>query len=150
MSTRSWEFQYSVDAAASREFAWQFWTNIANWRELEPGVQFEMDGPFAPGVHGRTKMPGQEPMPWLIREVDPGRSWRQEMELPDALFVIQMQFEDVGGGRTRITQRLWLEGAGAHKLLDGIRIFETTTPDGLKRIASVIEAAKRKAGDSET
>jgi hypothetical protein len=94
-------------------------------------------------------MPGQEPMQWLIREVRPGRSWLQEMELPGALFVIQMHFDEIGEGRTRITQRLSLEGAGADKLLEGIRIFETTTPDGLKRIAAVIEEAQQRIGDSE-
>jgi Polyketide cyclase / dehydrase and lipid transport len=149
MSTPTWEFQYSIEADAHPEFAWEFWTNIANWRELEPGVEFELDGPFAAGARGRTRMPGQEPRHWLIRAVDPGRSWIQEMSLPGALFIVSMHFEKVVKGRTRITQRLWLEGEGAEALLDDVRIFETTTPDGLKRIAAVIERARRKASDSE-
>lgn len=106
MSSTAWEFQYSIETAAHPEFAWQFWTNVANWRDLEPGVEFELDGPFAPGTRGRTRMPGQEPRQWLICAVDPGRSWTQEMSLPGAAFMGSMQFEEVAKGRTRITQRL--------------------------------------------
>jgi hypothetical protein len=149
MSTPPWEFQYSIEVNAECEFAWRFWTNVDNWRELEPGVVFELDGPFAPGTHGRTTMPGQEPRRWLIRTVDPGRSWTQEMSLPGASFMVSMQFEELVNGRTRITQRLWLEGDGAGAFLDAVRLFETTTPDGLKRIAAVIEKAQSNAGDFE-
>jgi hypothetical protein len=86
-------------------------------------------------------MPGQDPLEWLIRAVDPGRSWTQEVPLPGASLMVSMQFEAVAKGGTRITQRLWLEGEGAEALVDGVRLFETTTPDGLKRIAAVIEKA---------
>jgi hypothetical protein len=149
MSTPLWEFQYSIEADGHPEFAWQFWTNIANWRELEPGIEFEVDGPFAPGTRGCTRMPGQEPRHWLIHAVDLGRSCTQEMSLPGASFMVSMRFEEVVRGRTRTTQRLWLDGEGAEALLDGVRLFETTTPDGLKRIAAVIERARRKTSDSE-
>jgi hypothetical protein len=146
VSTPIWDFQCSIETAADREFVWQFWTNIANWKELEAGVEFELDGPFAPGARGRTRMPGQEPWEWLILAVDPGRSWTQQMPLSGASFLVSMQFEEVAKGRTRITQRLWLEGEGAEAFLDGVRLFETTTPDGLKRIAALIEKAQSKAG----
>jgi Polyketide cyclase / dehydrase and lipid transport len=149
MSAPLWEFRYSIETDAHPEFAWQFWTNVANWRELEPGVEFELDGPFAPGTRGRTRMPGQEPRHWLIRAVDPSRSWTQEMSLPGASFMVSMQFEEVVKGRTRITQRLWLEGERAEAFLDDVRLFETTTPDGLKRIADAINKAQSKASDSE-
>jgi hypothetical protein len=63
--------------------------------------------------------------------------------------MVSMRFEEVVSGRTRISQRLWLEGEGAGALLDAVRLFETTTPDGLKRIAAAIERAGRKASDSD-
>ena len=141
MSTPLWEFQYSIEADVHPGFAWQFWTNVANWRELEPGVEFEVDGSFASGMRGCTRMPGQEPRHWLIHAVDPGRSWTQEMSLPGASFMVSMLFEEMLSGRTRITQRLWLEGECAEALLDGVRIFETTTADGLKRIVAALETA---------
>jgi hypothetical protein len=72
------------------------------------------------------------------------------MSLPGASFMVSMQFEEMVKGRTRITQRLWLAaGEGAEAFLDGVRLFETTTPDGLRRIGAVIEKAQSKARDSE-
>jgi hypothetical protein len=149
MNVFPWEFQCAIEIDAYPQFAWQFWTNVANWKELEPGVEFELDGPFAPGTRGRTRMPGQEPRDWVIRAVEPGRSWTQEMPLPGASFMVSMQFEEVAQCRTRITQRLWLEGEGAEAYLDGVQLFETTTPPGLKRIAAVIENAQIRASDCE-
>ena len=90
-------------------------------------------------------MPGQEPRDWLIRAVNPGQSWTQEISLPGASFMVSMRFEEMVKGRTRITQRLWLEGENAKAYLDGIRGFETTTPDGLTRIGAVIEKAQSRA-----
>ena len=52
MSTPLWDFHIFIKADVDPEFAWQFWTNVANWRELEPGVDFEVDGPFAPRLAG--------------------------------------------------------------------------------------------------
>jgi len=147
-STHPWQFQCSIEVRAHREFAWQFWTNVVNWRKLEPAVEFELDGPFAPGTRGRTTMSGQEARRWFIRAVDDGRSWIQEMPLPGASFMVSMLFEELAQNRTRITQRLWLQGEGAEALVDDVRLFESTTPDGLKRIASIIEEAQAEAGDS--
>jgi hypothetical protein len=71
------------------------------------------------------------------------------MSLPRASFMVTMLFEAVAKGRTRISQRLWLEGDGAEAFLDGVRVFETTTPDGLRRIAAAIENAHRNVSPSE-
>jgi hypothetical protein len=27
----AWEFEHSVECQVSRDFAWRFWTNVANW-----------------------------------------------------------------------------------------------------------------------
>ena len=140
----AWQFECFVETDARPEFAWQFWTNVANWRELEPGVEFEVDGPFAAGARGVTRMPGQEARHWLIVELDPGRFWSSQMALPGASFFSRMRFEGAGT-RTRITQQLWLQGENAEAYLEGVRLFETTTPEGLKRIAVVIAAAERAA-----
>ena len=144
----AWTFECSVEAGVPPEFAWDFWTNIANWRELEPGAEFEIDGPFAEGTRGRTKMTGQETREWMICAVDPGRSWIQEIPLPGASFMVGMLFQAAPDLRTRITQRLWLEGDLANTYVDAVRMFETTTPAGLKRIAAAIEAAYRGAAES--
>ena len=145
MSPHPWELECSVEADVHTDFAWRFWTNVANWRELEPGVEFNLDGPFAPGSAGRTQMPGQEPQEWVICAMEPNRSYTQKIPFPNASLLVSMRFEEVLEGRTRITQRLWLEGDGAEALISTMRAFETTTADGLKRIAGVIEKSETRS-----
>jgi hypothetical protein len=45
MPSCAWEMTYSVETDASPAFAWNYWTNIANWED--PPAEFELDGPFA-------------------------------------------------------------------------------------------------------
>jgi hypothetical protein len=82
MADVPWEITHSVETNASPAFAWRYWTNIANWDD--PPAEFELDGPFAAGSHGRTRLPGQEPLPWLIREVTPPDRAIIEMNLDGA------------------------------------------------------------------
>ena len=64
MNDVAWEIAHSVDANASPAFAWTYMTNIANWDD--PPAEFELDGPFAVGSRGTTRMPGQEPRHWRV------------------------------------------------------------------------------------
>ena len=72
----AWECQRTVEAAVSVSFAWQYMTNVSNWSD--PPAEFELDGPFAAGSRGTTRMPGQPPNTWMIRDVDPGRAYTLE------------------------------------------------------------------------
>src|SRR5438034_8259249 len=65
MSDEAWELTQSVETDASLAFAWNYWTNVANWDD--PPAKFELDGPFAAGSHGTTRLPGQERLHWLLR-----------------------------------------------------------------------------------
>ena len=64
--------EHSVDANVSMTFAWNHWTEVANWDD--PPAQFSLDGPFAEGAAGTTRMPGQAPIYWRVRDVVPGRA----------------------------------------------------------------------------
>jgi len=52
-----WQFQRSVDCNVPRQFAWNYWTNIANWND--PPASFHLDGPFANGSRLTTTLPDQ-------------------------------------------------------------------------------------------
>ena len=64
MHQPAWQFECSVEAEAQAEFAWQFWTDVANWKELEPGIEFELRKPERArelrsnsGCRGKTLQP---------------------------------------------------------------------------------------------
>jgi hypothetical protein len=123
MPSIAWEMTYSVESDASLAFVWDYWTNIANWDD--PPAEFKLDGPFASGSRGTTRLPGQEPLHWLIREVSPPQAATITLELQGAALSFQWRFEGLPDGRTRITQRVALQGENAGAYISQV---ESTFP----------------------
>jgi hypothetical protein len=139
MNEPAWTFEHSVQCHASRDFAWTYWTNIANWND--PPAKFELDGPFAVGSRLTTTLPDQT-LHSVIRYVEPGSAATIEMELPDGVLSFHWTFEDLSETRSRITQRLLLSTESA-ALVEHANMLEQTVPQGMsKLIASIEEAAK--------
>jgi hypothetical protein len=125
-----WSFQHSVECAASRSFAWTYWTNIANWND--PPAKFELDGPFAVGSRLTTTLPDQT-LHSVIRYVEPGYAATIDMELPDGVLSFHWTFEDLSETRSRITQRLTLSTDSA-ALVAQARVLEQSVPQGMKKL----------------
>jgi len=64
-----YQVEHSVEAPVSPAFAWDWRTDVKNWDD--PPAQFQIDGPFAAGSWGTTRLPGQQPLRWQIRDVRP-------------------------------------------------------------------------------
>lgn len=142
MTTAPWEITHSVETNASPAFAWNFWTDVTNWDD--PPAEFELDGPFVAGSRGTTRMPGQEPLHWFIREVTPPNAATIEMLLDDASLLFEWRFEGLVDGRTRLTQRVVLGGEKADMYLPQVKAaFTTNLPDGMNKLAAKI--AKRRS-----
>jgi hypothetical protein len=67
------QLEHSVEADVGPSFAWNWQTDVKNWDD--PPARFQLDGPFASGSSGTTVLPGQAPLHWRIRDVQPGRSF---------------------------------------------------------------------------
>jgi hypothetical protein len=133
----AWTFEYSLECNASRQFAWAYWTNIANWKD-GPAI-FEVDGPFAVGSKLTSTLPGQT---WhsSIRHVEPDRAATIEMQLPDGVLTFHWTFEDLPEARARITQRLALSAAN-EDLIAQAAVLEQTVPQGMSNLVAAIEQA---------
>ena len=131
-----WQFQHSVDCSAPRQFAWNHWTNIANWND--PPASFRLDGPFDVGSKLTTSLPGQT-FHSVIRNVTSGREAIIEMPLADAILSFHWKFEPLSQDRTRITQRLALSGANARAFAAQASLLEQSTPEGMKQLVAAIE-----------
>lgn len=141
-----WQFRYSVECHATRQFAWRYWTNVANWND--PPAKFQLDGPFDVGSRLTTVLPDQS---WhsVIRDLRSDREATIEMQLPDAVLSFHWMFEELSEDRLRITQRLALSGANAKSFVAQASMFEQSVPEGMKRVAIAIERAQRLPGESE-
>lgn len=143
MEEPAWDFQHSVECKASREFAWKYWTNIANWDD--PPARFELDGPFEAGCHLRTILPGQT-LHSAILDVKAGHGATIEMQLPDAIVTFHWSFEELSKDRVQITQRITLAGRNAESFVAEASVLERTAPEGMKKLAAAIEQSATRGG----
>jgi hypothetical protein len=149
MPSIAWEMTYSVETDASPAFAWNYWTTIANWDD--PPAEFELDGPFASGSRGTTRLPGQEPLHWLIRDVSPPQAATITLELRGAALSFHWRFEGLPDGRTRITQRVALQGENAGAYVSQVEsTFPSTLPGGMNKIAAAIANSQASRKGPET
>jgi hypothetical protein len=140
MNDAVYQVEYSVEAPVSPAFAWDWRTDVKNWDD--PPAQFQLDGPFAVGSWGTTRLPGQGPLRWQIRDVRPGRSFVIEMPLDRATLSFEWRFDAVSDRLTRISQRIVLAGDNAAAYAPQVRAaFGSGLPDGMNRIAAALAAA---------
>lgn len=142
----AWTFEYSVECQASRDFAWQFWTDVANWAVVDPAVESAtLDGPFVAGAKGVTKPHNSPPVAWRITEVRERRHAGIEIPAPGAVLKCLWTFDDSAGGGTLITQRMSLDGEQAGEYAAGIGPgMEKGMPEGMRKLAEAISRASNE------
>src|SRR4051812_50192387 len=108
MNDVAYQIEHSVEVPVSPAFAWDWRTDVKTWDD--PPAQFQLDGPFAAGSWGTTRLPGQEPLRWHIRDVRPGRSFTIEMQLDRATLSFEWRFYAVSGRQNTLLQRIVFAG----------------------------------------
>ena len=94
------QLEHSIEAEVSLEFAWKYRTDIATWND--PPATFILEGPFIAGSRGTTLLPGQQPLHWNIREVQPLKAFILEMQLDRAILAFEWRFDALSRQRTKI------------------------------------------------
>ena len=142
MKNVAFQLEESVEAEVSPSFAWSWRTDIKNWDD--PPAQFQLDGTFASGSWGTTLLPGQLPLRWQIRDVQPGTSFVIDMPLDRAVLSFEWLFDAVSDRRTRVTQRIVLSGDNAAAYAEHVEAsFGATLSAGMTRIADAMARAAR-------
>ena len=148
MSEIVWQLEYSVEADVSPTFAWNFMTDVKNWDD--PPAEFTLEGPFAAGTRGTTRMPGQAGMSWYIREIVPDTFYAVEAQLDRATLWFEWRFEPVSDRRTLLKQRIILTGENAATYVGPVEAaFGANLAPGMKRIAEAMGKPQQQAGLSE-
>jgi hypothetical protein len=144
MTIPKWEITHIVETSATPGFAWTYWTDVGNWDD--PPAEFTLEGPFAAGSRGTTRLPGQDLLHWIIREVTPPVGATIEMRIAeDALLLFAWRIDAVAKARTRLTQRIILAGEKADIFLAQVKAaFSTAPAAGMKRLAAAMGEAEEK------
>jgi hypothetical protein len=142
MTIPTWEITHTVETSASPGFAWNYWTDVTNW--ADPPAEFSLEGPFAPGSRGTTRLPGHEPLLWIVRDVAAPVSATIEMPLAEGAFLLfEWRFDATVNARTRLTRRIILAGEKADDFLGQAKAaFSTAPADGMKKLAAAMAEAE--------
>src|SRR5262245_49843919 len=144
MDEVAWQLEHSVETDASCSFVWSYLTDVKNWSD--PPAEFSLDGPFATGSLGTTLMPGQEPVQWRIRDVQPGQSYTLETGLDGTTLSFTWCFEAASDHRTRLTQRIVLTGNNAAAYAQQVAAsFGVNLRGGMRKIAATISMTAAQA-----
>jgi hypothetical protein len=142
----AWQCQRSIDVDVPVSFAWAYLTDIRNWND--PPAEFALEGPFIEGTRGVTRMPGRQPAPWTIRDVEPGRAYTIEggSFLERAVLLVRWRFDPLSERTARLTQQIELVGENAAAYVDEIKsAFEPNLEPGMRRIAQSMERRHTEA-----
>ena len=141
-----WTFEHTVECSVSKEFAWNFWTNVSNWTLDADIISVQLAGPFAVAVTGVTQTKSSGRIEWRVAELQPGRAVL-EFPAPGAVARFVFTFEDVEG-RTRIRQQVELAGEEASAYVATVgRALQTGIPAGMRKLCKAMEAAARMPPD---
>jgi len=142
--------EHTVECPVSREFAWRFWSNVANWAIVDPAVEsVVLDGPFESGSKGVTHQTGGAAIEWVLADVVQGSSAVIEIRLPGVSANFRLLFEDSEGGGASITQTVTFEGEQLDQYDDAIKRLAEELPAGMKRLVDrIVEAEMCSRGAS--
>jgi len=140
---QEWAFEHTIECAVSVHFAWNFWTNVRNWKLDADVGSIELQGEFAVGSRGVTNSRSSGRIEWHITELIPQIRAVLEFPAPGAVARFAWTFEEAEG-RVRITQQASLYGEQATTYVESIgAALRTGIPDGMRKLCEAMEAASR-------
>jgi hypothetical protein len=93
-------------------------------------------------IAGITEIPGQPARQWQLQDVRPHDSYPIAIALEGAAISCKWLFQELAHDRTRLTQRVTLQGKNASLYQEDVqRTFAATLAPGMSRIATAIGKA---------
>ena len=138
----AWRFEHTVEVRAGREAAWTFWSNVANWAEVDPAVEWaRVDGGFVAGARGETKPVGAPANAWTLAEVDAGRRAVIAMGGPGVDVRFVWTFGEASNGGAVLTQVVEVSGEDLEPYSESLEGMAAGIPAGMMKLAAAIERA---------
>ncbi len=136
-----WTFEHSVECKVDRNLAWQFWTDVSKWAEVDSSLESAtLEGRFQSGAKITTKRQGGQTIYGQLQDVQDGHSAVLMIQLPGAALRSVWRFEDSGTGKTRITQQASIKGEPAPDYIStAAPELEKGIPLGMRKLADTIE-----------
>ena len=150
------ELTRTIDIAATPEQVWGVLSDVEYWPEWTESVSVARridDGPIKPGSRTRLKQPRLPETEWVVRDIEPGRSFSWVSTGPGARTTATHEIEALPGGGSRV--RLGIEQGGllgpvVGRLYRGLtERYLTMEAEGLKRrVEGGFEGGDAGGGDA--
>ncbi|MFC9788299.1 SRPBCC family protein [Rhodococcus sp. NPDC127528] len=135
-----WEYEHSVETAATPESIWGLWADVENWGTWNADIaHIEIRGDFTDGTEIVMTPAGAEPVHLHLADVAKNRAFVDEAEIEGLVLRTTHRVETAADGVTRVTYRMEITGAGADEL--GPEIGPAVTGDWPETMAALVEKA---------
>lgn len=135
----NYEFEHSETTTAPPEAVWALWSDVDRWLEWDSSLErIELAGQFQAGTTGTMVLPGQPPIGFTITDVQPGRGFTDETEVPGGVLRFEHSLE-TAENRTRVTHRVEIEGPAEMASKLGPMIT-ADTPEAVRDLVRLAEA----------
>jgi len=137
-----WEYEYSLDTAATPDTLWRYWSDLTTWPQWNDGIEkIAVNGPFAAGTIFTMTPPEGDPITLRLVEIVPGELFTDEMNADNFTVRTTHRLEQTAAGITRITYRTEITGPAADQV--GPQLGPAITADFPEVLATLVELAER-------
>ncbi|WP_371666510.1 hypothetical protein OG985_47355 [Streptomyces sp. NBC_00289] len=138
-----WSFSSEIETKASRKFAWDFWSNVENWVNVDPAIiEVRLEGTFSIGGQGVTVTKEGDPVRWEIVNVIKGSQAEIMFPVPRTKLLAKWVFSSsptLPRG-CKISQVLSLHGELAKDYEAAVSAgMEGGVPEGMERLRLAID-----------
>jgi len=107
----AFSFSHAIITQATPEALWQLYADPSTWPSWDPDAEYvPLDGPFATGSGGTMKFTGQDPLAYVLEDVDPHRAFTDVTSVNGATIRFGHRIEPTDEG-TRLTHELRIDAA---------------------------------------
>jgi uncharacterized protein YndB with AHSA1/START domain len=137
-----WEYEYSLETAATAAAVWRHWSDVAAWPRWNEGIEsITIHGPFAVGTAFTMTPPGEEPISMQLTEIVEGELFTDEADGGDFVVRTIHRLLPAAEGRTRIIYRTEITGPAADHV--GPQAGPAITADFPQVLAALAALAER-------
>src|SRR5258708_8895263 len=138
-----YEYEYALETAASPEAIYRLYQDVPAWPTWDEGIEaIEFAGQFAVGAKGKIKVPGQDPLDFILTDVQPNRGFADETALPDVGITVIFNhiLTPLADGQTRIVHQVKIIGPAAEQV--GPELGPKITSDLPEAVAKLAQLAQ--------
>ena len=143
----NYEYEHSVVTSASPAAILALWHDPASWPSWDTSVtKVELDGPFAVGNGGTMHLAGQDPVAFLVTEIDES-GFTDETPIPGGLLrFIHVVAPHADGAL--VTHRVQIEDAAEFAAQLGPAVTEDV-PEAMAGLVALAEARRVPGHDAD-